>query len=65
MNCIKCPISEECRVEKMTMMEENLGGASVATQVRPRHPDDCLLVKVLIKVEELHLAELERNKGGS
>lgn len=53
MNCVKCPITDECKVGKMTMMQDNLEGVSVPTKVMPFNPGDCLLVKVLATVEEL------------
>ena len=53
MNCVKCPISEECKVGKMMILGDSLEAVSVPTKVTPYSPEECLLVKLLIAVEVL------------
>lgn len=47
MNCVKCPITDECKAPKMAP------DGDYTNKMEPQNRDDCLLVKVLVTVEEL------------
>lgn len=61
MNCLKCPISEECGANKMLMLTEEIAGAYAPTKVSPDTVDECPLLKAIAKVEELVLSSQEQD----
>ena len=61
MNCLKCPISEECGANKMLMLTEEIVGAYIPTKVSPYKADECPLLKAIAKVEELVLSSHEQD----
>ena len=53
MNCIKCPILEECEASKMTVQSIYPQGISVTTVAVPVDIAECPLLKAIAKANEL------------
>ena len=47
MNCIKCPIVEECVASKMTNLVEYSAGLTIPVKAEPYSKDNCPLIKVI------------------
>jgi len=58
MNCIKCPIIEECQADKFTVSFINGEEISIPEKISPLSDEDCPLLIVISKVNEL--SETER-----
>ena len=50
MNCLKCPVSEECNTSKMTMETLYLAmvGMSIPSVIAPQNESDCPLIVILV-----------------
>ena len=47
MNCVKCPILEECEARKYTTHTEYNNVASIPIKITPNNPDDCSILKLI------------------
>ena len=58
MNCIKCPILEECPVSKFTTGSAYAEGILIPDKAMPLNIEECPLLIIISKVNEL--TETER-----
>jgi len=47
MNCIKCPILEECKVDKMTTEYEYPQGITIPLKAAPMSQEECSLLAAI------------------
>ncbi len=47
MNCVKCPVVEECEVGKYTSVSQYTTFGSIPTVVMPSNPENCYLLKLI------------------
>lgn len=52
MNCLKCPIANECKVSKFTTNSDYCGAVNIPREVMPYNLEECPLVKIIRHLQE-------------
>ena len=47
MNCMKCPIAEECEVSKKAENHVTIGEDTIPTRISPHRKEECPLLQAL------------------
>lgn len=53
MNCVRCPIIEECPASKEVEESKHSSGIALPVKIAPYNPGECLFLQTVAKVEML------------